>query len=67
MDVYDPHADKLEVYEEYGIQLFDSTKSKYEEIILVVSQNEFFNLDFDDLKKNSDSILFDIKRFLNRE
>lgn len=31
------------------------------------SHNEFLNLDFDELKKHSDSILFDIKGFLPRK
>ena len=67
VDVYDPYANKLEVFEEYGIQLIESTKSKYDGIILAVSHNEFLNLDFDELKKDNDSILFDIKGFLPRK
>ncbi|MHA8090213.1 nucleotide sugar dehydrogenase [Aquirufa antheringensis] len=67
VDVYDPHADKFEVNEEYGIQLIDSIVSKYDGIILAVSHSEYLNLIFDDLKKDRDSILFDIKGFLNRE
>lgn len=67
VDVFDPYANKLEVFEEYGIQLIDSTNSKYDGIILAVSHNEFLNLDFDELKKHSDSILFDIKGFLPRK
>jgi UDP-N-acetyl-D-glucosamine/UDP-N-acetyl-D-galactosamine dehydrogenase len=66
VDVYDPHANKFEVIEEYGIQLIDSINSKYDGIILAVSHNEYLNLVFDDLKKDRNSILFDIKGFLNR-
>ena len=67
VDVYDPYANKLEVFEEYGIQLIEFTKFKYDGIILAVSHNEFLNLDFDVLKKDNDSILFDIKGFLPRK
>jgi len=67
VDVHDPHADKSEVFEEYGIRLIDYGKSKYDGIILAVSHEEYLNLDFDDLKKDSNSILFDIKGFLDRK
>jgi UDP-N-acetyl-D-galactosamine dehydrogenase len=67
VDVYDQHANKLEVLEEFGVELIDKVESKYDAIILAVSHDEYLNLNFDDIKKDADSILFDIKGFLNRE
>jgi UDP-N-acetyl-D-galactosamine dehydrogenase len=66
VDVYDPHADKVEVEKEYGIKLIDKIDSKYDAIILAVSHKEFKKLFFNDLKISTDSIIFDIKGFLDR-
>jgi len=66
VDVYDPHADKAEVENEYGIKLIDKIDSKYDAIILAVSHIEFKKLIFTDLKISTDSIIFDIKGFLDR-
>jgi len=66
IDVFDPKADKHEVLQEYGIQLIDQVDSKYDAIVLAVSHNEFLNLNYDKLKSNENSIIFDIKGFLNR-
>jgi UDP-N-acetyl-D-galactosamine dehydrogenase len=66
IDVYDPHADKKEVFLEYGIQLKKSIKNNYNAIILAVAHKEFAKLNFDDLKFDSNSIIFDIKSFLDR-
>ncbi|TRU02522.1 MAG: nucleotide sugar dehydrogenase [Microcystis aeruginosa Ma_AC_P_19900807_S300] len=66
VDVYDPHADKHEVKEEYAIQLIDSISSTYEAIILAVSHNEFLRLDFKALCVDGNSVIFDTKSFLDR-
>lgn len=66
VDVFDPHANPNEVLHEYGISLC-KTPSKYEAIILAVSHNEFIELDFENLKKRSNSVIFDIKSCLDRE
>lgn len=67
VDVYDPHANQHEVAEEYGINLCATPKGKYEAIILAVSHKEFLTLDFMQLKKSEDSVIFDIKSCLDRE
>jgi UDP-N-acetyl-D-galactosamine dehydrogenase len=66
VDVYDPHADKHEVKEEYGIDLIETISSKYDAIILAVSHNEFINLDVRSLCSSADSVIYDIKSFLER-
>ena len=66
VDVYDPHADKHEVAEEYGLNLIDSIQNKYDGIILAVSHNEFLKLELDSLKTSSSSVIFDTKAFLDR-
>lgn len=66
VDVFDPHADKHEVAEEYGIKLIDSIQNKYDGIILAVSHKEFLRLDLGSLKSSSSSVIFDTKAFLDR-
>ena len=66
VDVYDPHADKHEVAEEYGLHLIDSINNKYDGIILAVSHKEFLNLELNSLKTSNSSVIFDTKSFLDR-
>ncbi len=66
VDVYDPHAHKHEVEEEYGIHLLDKISSTYEAIILAVSHKEFFALDVRALCSDGNSVIFDTKSFLDR-
>jgi UDP-N-acetyl-D-galactosamine dehydrogenase len=65
VDVYDPHANKEVVFEEYQIHLVDRL-DVYDVIILAVSHNEFKNIDIFKLKKYSNSIVYDSKAFLDR-
>ena len=66
VDVYDYEADITEVKEEYGMNLIDEIKEKYDGILLAVSHDEFSNLDLDSLKKDSQSIVYDLKGFFPR-
>jgi len=66
VDVYDPHADKNEVNEEYGINLVDTISEKYDAVILAVSHKEFLKFDIRSICSSSDSIIYDIKSFLDR-
>ena len=66
VDVYDPHADKHEVKEEYGINLVESISDKYDAIVLAVSHKEFLRLDMRAICASSNSIIYDIKSFLER-
>jgi UDP-N-acetyl-D-galactosamine dehydrogenase len=66
VDVYDPHADKHEVKEEYGIDLIETISDKYDAIILAVSHKNFIELDMRSICSSSNSIIYDIKSFLDR-
>lgn len=66
VDVFDPHADKHEVAEEYGLKLIDGINDTYDGIILAVSHSEFLQLELASLKSSSASVIFDTKAFLDR-
>ena len=66
VDAYDYEAEPAEVKEEYGIHLIDEIKEKYDGILLAVSHNKFSLLDIETLKKDSKSIVYDLKGFLPR-
>lgn len=65
VDVYDTHASKEEVKEEFGINLIDSLSKKYDALILAVSHNEFMHLNINQLIA-TDAVIFDTKAFLDR-
>lgn len=67
VDVFDPHADKAEVLDEYGINLIDSIeKAKYNSIILAVSHNEFLEYDFEKFEGKENIVIYDTKSVLSR-
>ncbi len=66
VDTYDYEANPVEVKEEYGIHLINEIKDKYDGIILAVSHNKFLKLDVESIKKDSSSVVFDLKGFLPR-
>ena len=64
VSVYDPHVDKELVSHEYkGLSLINKPQ-KYHGIIIAVAHDEFKNIDFDKLKKDSKSVIFDVKGIL---
>jgi UDP-N-acetyl-D-galactosamine dehydrogenase len=65
IDVYDPYADPMEVFREYKIKI-NSDLKKYDAIILAVSHKHFLDLNFSSLKASENSILYDVKSFLDR-
>ncbi|SHK64308.1 nucleotide sugar dehydrogenase [Chryseobacterium polytrichastri] len=67
VDIFDPWANKLEVREEYGVDILDQLvkDKKYDSIIIAVSHKEFLTLDFEKLKKE-DSVIFDTKACIDR-
>jgi UDP-N-acetyl-D-galactosamine dehydrogenase len=67
VDVFDPHADKHEVEEEYKIKLIDRIQSIYDGIILAVSHQAFLKIDIEKLKASTSSVIFDTKSFLCRD
>ena len=66
VDVYDQHADKEEVYLEYGIRLIDNL-GKYSAIIIAVAHDEFLSLNYELLKKEPNSIVYDLKSFIDKK
>jgi UDP-N-acetyl-D-galactosamine dehydrogenase len=67
VDVYDPHADKHEVHEEYKVNLTDKIDCKYDAIVLAVSHKEFLELDYRQLCNGNNAVIFDTKSFLERD
>ena len=66
VDAYDYEANTAEVKEDYGIDLLDEIKEKYDGILLAVAHDKFSMLNIKSLKKDSKSIVFDLKGFLPR-
>jgi UDP-N-acetyl-D-galactosamine dehydrogenase len=67
LDVYDPWANPMEVYEEYGIQLEQKLKPKnYKAVIVAVAHNEFLKIDYQ-AYKDQGAVIFDIKSFIDRK
>ena len=68
MDVYDPWANFDEVKKLFGFEMIlDLSQNKYDTIILAVAHSSFLKLDILKLLKNSKSIVYDSKAFLDRE
>jgi UDP-N-acetyl-D-galactosamine dehydrogenase len=66
IEIFDPYANPKEVMHEYGITT-TTQLSKYDGIVLAVSHEDFINLDYNELKLDSTSIIFDIKAVLERD
>tara|TARA_B100001741_G_C16553397_1_gene600781 strand:+ start:337 stop:1602 length:1266 start_codon:yes stop_codon:yes gene_type:complete len=66
IDTYDYEANSSEVKKEYGINLINEIKDKYDGILLAVSHKKFLDLDFKLLKKDKKSVILDLKAFLPR-
>jgi len=66
VDIYDYEADPKKVNQEYGIKLIDEIKEKYDGILLAVSHKKFSMINIESLKKDSKSIVYDLKGFLPR-
>ena len=67
VDVFDNHADKDEVMREYNLKLLDRIVDSYDGIIIAVSHKEFLDLDFNKIKRNKSSVIFDTKSFIDRK
>tara|TARA_B100001059_G_C17839113_1_gene590631 strand:- start:8036 stop:9307 length:1272 start_codon:yes stop_codon:yes gene_type:complete len=64
--VHDPFANADEVKKEFNIKLI-SNFEKYDAIILAVSHSDYEDLKIEQLKKNKDSIIYDVKGILDRK
>lgn len=66
--VCDPHADADKVRSIYGISLEKEIPSaKYDAIVLAVAHDEFKTIAVSDLKKDTCSVVYDVKGVWNRE
>jgi len=66
VDAYDYEANSKEVKQEYDINLIDEIKEKYDGVLLAVAHNKFSMIDIESIKKDSKSVVFDLKGFLPR-
>ena len=66
VDAYDYEANSIEVKQEYGIHLIDEIKEKYDGVLLAVAHNKFSMINIESLKKDSNSVVYDLKGFLPR-
>lgn len=67
VDVYDPWASAQAVEDEYGISLLPTLKGQtYDGIIVAVAHRQFMTLDINALKRESSSIVFDIKSVFDK-
>ena len=60
VDVYDPWAKAEEVKHEYGLDIIDSLKGRYDAIIHVVAHETFQEININALK-NENTIVYDVK------
>ena len=68
VEIHDPWADINVVYDEYGIVLSKEIKHKsYDAIILAVAHEEYKQLNFADLTKGINSVIFDTKSIIDRQ
>jgi len=65
VSIHDPYANHDEVNTEFNVQLITKF-DLYDAIVLAVSHNEYKNLDIINLKKRKESVVFDVKGFLDR-
>ena len=61
VNIYDYEANSTDVKEEFGINILDKIKEKYDGILLAVSHRKFLSMDIESLKKDSKSVVFDLK------
>ena len=66
VDAYDYEASSNEVKEEYGIPLIQEINEPYDGVLLAVAHDKFASLDIQSLKKDKESVVFDLKGFLPR-
>ena len=60
VEVYDPHADKKEVKEEYGLDLLAAPGNDYNAIVLAVKHLAFDSIDWAKIK-DENTVVFDVK------
>ncbi len=66
VSIHDPYANNDEVHTEFNVKLITKFEL-YDAIVLAVSHNEYISLDISSLKKQKESVVFDVKGFLDRK
>ena len=66
VDIYDYEASKIEVKEEYNIDLIDNVAGNYDGIVLAVKHKKFKSINLEKIKNDAKSVIFDLKGFYPR-
>tara|TARA_B100001057_G_scaffold253939_1_gene254197 strand:+ start:374 stop:1621 length:1248 start_codon:yes stop_codon:yes gene_type:complete len=66
IDVYDPYADKDEVYRFSNIKLIESVDKKYDVVVLAVAHNQFLSINYNNIL-NKNYVLYDVKSVLPKK
>jgi len=66
IDIYDPYADKDEVYRFSNIKLIDSVDKKYDVVVLAVAHNKFLSINYNKIL-NKNYVLYDVKSVLPKK
>lgn len=68
VDIYDPWADPEEAKNEYSLNIKSKLgEEKYHAILIAVGHNEFSSLNFNSIKANERTVIYDTKSFIDRE
>jgi UDP-N-acetyl-D-glucosamine/UDP-N-acetyl-D-galactosamine dehydrogenase len=67
VELHDSEADPMEVESELGVNLIEKITGKYDGILLAVAHQTFQEISLTKLKKDSNSVVFDLKGFFPRE
>lgn len=67
VDIYDPWADRMEVKQEYNLDIISKLDEAivYDAIIVAVAHSEFLKFDYQKVKRNN-GVIFDTKACLDR-
>jgi UDP-N-acetyl-D-galactosamine dehydrogenase len=67
VSIFDPWANPAEVKHEYGLATsIEMPHQKFDALVLGVAHQEFLNIDFSELQKDS-SLLYDVKGILGNK
>ncbi|MDD7885930.1 nucleotide sugar dehydrogenase [Flavivirga sp. 57AJ16] len=66
VEIFDSHANNVEVKNEYGIDLIEKPQGVYNAIVLAVGHDEFRDMDISSLGDHN-AVVYDIKSFLPKE
>ncbi len=68
-EIYDPWANPDEVWQDYNLETFnryEQLTGSYDAVVLAVCHKEFLSIDYEKLKKNSSTVIYDIKGLLDK-